>query len=216
MQIRNLKKALVILSVLFLFNPQLNAQTYSNKESSILSFTVGMTSSNLIKAPVKFKSGILASGGLAYALMLNDRWNVAIEALFTGKAFKNDSPIIKYRYYFTDIPVYAQLKFGENVRVNAGLQYSIGINGQRVTIDPSKANGVNVERIDAIKSSDYGVLAGVEFDISKQLSLGARYTLSGSTFLESNGINFGVFQLSFKYSPIRTYRVFFQKKETKQ
>jgi hypothetical protein len=210
------KKTLTVLSVLFALTGSLTAQTYSNKESSILSFTVGMTSSNLVSSPVKYRSGILFNGGLVYSLTINDRFNAGIEALYTGKAFKNDSPIIKYRYYFLDVPLYLQLKLGESVRFNLGGQYSIGTSGQQILIDPSKDNGVRSEKIDVLRSSDYGFLGGMEVDLSKQISIGARYTISGSTFFEKDNFNLGVFQLSFKYSPIRTYRVFFHKKEAQQ
>jgi opacity protein-like surface antigen len=216
MQKRLFRNALVTLSVLSFFNQEILSQTYSNKESSVLSFTVGMTSSNLINAPVKYRSGILYNGGLAYSLTLNEKLNAGIELLYTGKAFKNDSPIIKYRMFYVDIPLYLQIKLGAGVRINAGGQYSIAANGQRITLDPGNANGVHSDKISPIKSNDYGFLAGVEVDLSKQLSLGARYTISGSTFFEKDGINFAVFQLSLKYSPIRTYKVFFGKKEKQE
>jgi len=201
---------------LFLLSPglaPLSAQTYSNKESSILSFTAGVTSSNLLNDSIHFKPGILFHGGLAYSLMLNERLNAGIEVQYTGKAFKNESPIIKYRYYFVDIPLYLQLKLGGSIRVNAGGFYSIATNSQVVTIDPSKANGVNATKINALKPTDYGFLAGVEFDVSKDIAISARYSISGSTFFQKNEPNFGVFQLSLKYSPIRTYQVFFHRKE---
>ncbi|MDF2436705.1 MAG: hypothetical protein K0Q95_1081 [Bacteroidota bacterium] len=216
MQTYFFKKALAVSSVLFILSRPLSAQTYSNKESSILSFTVGMTSSNLINYPVKFRSGILFNGGLVYSLMLNDKFNVGIEALYTGKGFKNESPIIKYRYFFADIPLYLQLKVGGAIRFNLGGQYSIATSGHQILLDPSKENGVRSEKVSPLRTSDYGILGGMEVDLSKQISVGARYTISGSTFFEQDNFNFGVFQFSFKYSPIRTYKVFFHKKEVQQ
>jgi len=213
MRIEFLKKALIATLVLSFFTTGIFAQTYSNKPSSILSFTIGMTSTNLIKDTVKYSSGIMFNGGFAYSVMLNRRLNVAIEALYTGKGFKTDSPIVKFRYFYVDIPLYAQINLGENFRINAGAQYSIATNSQMISIDNSKTNGVRVDAIPAIKPSDYGFLLGAEIDLSKSISLGARYTMSGSLFFEKNAINFGVFQFSVKYSPIKTYKVFFNKEK---
>jgi len=74
---------------------------------------------------------------------------------------------------------------------------------------------VEVQHVKTLKSSDYGFLLGAEFDINKSIAIGARYSISGSTFFEQNAVNFGVFQFSLIYSPIKTYRVFFPKKEKK-
>lgn len=209
-------KASVFLFVFFYCNFNSISQTYSNKESSVFYFTVGMTSSNLINNSVKYKSGIMFNGGFAYNIMLNERLNAGIELLYTGKAFKNESPIIKYRYFFVDIPLIVQVSLSENIRLNAGGQFSIATNAQYITLDTNSSSGVNSYKTSALKSTDYGFLAGAEIDLSKNIALGARYTISGSTFFERNSVNFGVFQLSIKYSPIKTYTVFFRKKEAQQ
>src|ERR1700746_2281292 len=85
---------------------------YTNKETSKFSFTVGMTSSNLLKDTVHYKPGILFNGGFMYSVSLSDHFNIAANLLYTGKCFKNDSPIIKYRYFYMDVPLYLQYKIG--------------------------------------------------------------------------------------------------------
>jgi hypothetical protein len=216
MLVNSFKKA--FLFVLLYLSIQLNgvAQVYSNKESSIFSFTAGMTSSNLLKDSIHYKPGISFCGGFSYSVMLNDRLNAEIELLYTGKAFKKESPIIKYRYFFVDIPLMLQVNLSENIRMNIGVQYSIATNAQYVTLDTNSTSGIHTYKASPVKSADYGFLGGAEIDLSKSISLGARYTISGSTFFEKNGVNFGVFQLSIKYSPIKTYRVFFPKKEAQK
>lgn len=209
------KKALIVLLVPSVLSGKLFSQTYSNNPSSILSFTIGLTSSTLFHDTLNLKSGILYNGGVNYSVMLNDRFNASIEVLYTGKAVKQESPIVKFHYFFVDIPLFLQTKFGENIRLNTGIQYSIASGSTVTTIDPGNANGVNVNKTKNIKPTDYGFLLGAEIDINKSLSLGARYTLSGSTIFEKDQIGFGVFQLSIKYSPIKTYKVFFHKKESK-
>jgi hypothetical protein len=207
-----------IIGVIFflgLLKPVLS-QTYSNKVSSILSFNAGMTSSNIINDKIDSRSGISYSAGLGYYLMLNDRFNAGIELLYTGKAFKTESPIVKFRYYYADIPLVLQMKFGENLRLNAGAQYSYSTNSHMIILDPSKPNGVRSTKISAIKINDYSVLGGLEFDINDLICVGARYTISTSAFLDSKETAFSVFMVSVKYSPVKTYKVLFRKKETQQ
>ena len=207
-------KALILLLVLYFFSTAVFSQTvYSNKPSSTFYFTVGLTSSNLIKDSLNYKSGILFNGGFIYSVTVSDKINIAGELLYTGKGFKQDSPIIKYRYFYVDIPVYLQLKFSSSIRAIIGAQYSIFANSQVVNFDGSKANGINVTKFNNIKNQDYGFLVGAEINITENLSMAARYTLSTSTFFEKDKINFGVFQLSFNYVAFRTYQQFFHKKE---
>jgi hypothetical protein len=213
MRIHFSRTTIITLLMLVSFISATTAQTYSNKESSIFSFTAGLTSSNLIKDSVHYKSAIMLTGGVTYSVMLNKLLNMEIELLYTGKAFKTDSPIIKYRYFFVDIPLFAQINLSENIRVNVGGQYSIPASSYYVMSDTTTSNGVKSYKTSALKAYDYGFLLGTEFDLNKNFSIGARYTISGSTFFEKNAINFGVFQFSVKYSPIKTYKVFFKKKE---
>lgn len=210
----NLHKALIIVLVLYFFSGSVLSQTvYSSEPSSAFFFTVGLTSSHLINDTNSYKSGILFNGGFIYSVSLTDKSNIVLECLYTGKGLKQESPIIKYRYYYIDVPLYLQLKMGENIRFNMGMQYSTFVNSQIVFLDGSKKNGINIESYSTIKPTDYGFLLGTEIDLTKDLALAVRYTISGSTFFEKNQVNFGVFQLSFNYTAFRTYKQFFHKKE---
>ena len=204
-------KALIVVLVLCFFSKFNFAQSYSTTPSSVFSFDIGFTSSNLINPRAAVKPGILFSGGFSYSVMLNKHLNIGLDLLYTGKAFKSESPVIKYRCYFVDVPLYAQLKFGEKFRIDLGAQYSIATNSQVVVLDPNNNNGVDVQNTGNIRGSDYGFLLGAEMDLGKQITLAARYTISGSAFFGGSDFNFGVFMLSFKYSPIKTYKEFFHK-----
>jgi hypothetical protein len=216
MRLLSFLKTSITTLVLCLFSFTTFAQVYSNKESSTFSFTGGMTSSNLMNDSVKYKSSISFTGGFIYTIVLSDNFNIGAELLYTGKAFKTDQSIIKFRYFYLDIPVYAQYKLGENIRFNLGAQYSTFTNSQIVVLDPANANGVNIKPYNNIKPADVGVLFGTEIDITKNLSLAARYTLSASTFLSKNQINFGVFQLSFNYAVYRSYKQFLNRHKEKE
>lgn len=193
---------------LCLFSFKGYSQVYSSNATSTFSFTASMTSSNLIKDTMKYKSGILFSGGFMYSIVLSDKINVGMELLYTGKSFKNESPIIKYRYFYVDVPIYLQYKLGDNIRFNLGAQYSQFTNSTIVQLDQGSSTGTNTEPYNNIKPADVGVLFGAEIDLTENIALAARYTLSTSTFYDSNQVNFGVFQLSFNYAVYRSHKQF--------
>lgn len=206
-------KALIFALVLYFFSvPAFSQTVYSSDPAATFCFTVGLTSTKLVNDTNNFKSGILFNGGFIYSVSLSHKANIALECLYTGKGMKQELPIVKYRYFYVDVPLYLQLKLGENIRFNIGAQYSIFTNSRVVYLDGSKPNGINVEKFNTIKNKDYGFLLGAEVDITKNLAMAVRYTLSGSTFFEKNQVNFGVFQLSFNYSAFRSYKQFFHKK----
>lgn len=202
--------------VLCLFSFKATAQAYSNTASSTFSFTLGMTSSNRIKDSVEYKPGILCTGGFIYTIVLSEKLNVGLELLYTGKSFKSESALIKYRYFYLDVPVYLQYKLGENIRFNLGAQYSTFTNSKIVQLDQNSTSGVNIQAYNNIKTADVGVLFGAEIDLSKNISLAARYTLSTSTFYDSDQVNFGVFQFSLNYSVYKTYKQFLNRHKEKE
>jgi hypothetical protein len=204
-------KRSILLPVLFLFITSASAQVYSNKESSRFSFTAGMTSSKLLHDTVNYKAGISFGGGFMYSVVLSDQLNIGLEALYLGKAFKTDSPIIKYRYFYIDVPLYLQYKLGENIRFNAGGQVSVFTNSKIILIDGSNTAGVNVQNYKSIKWTDYSVLGGMEFDLTEDVSMGLRYTVSTSTFFQKDQPNFGVFEVSLNYAVYRSHRQFGKK-----
>lgn len=208
------KKALTLMLVLCFFFLSSKAQTvYSNKEFSRLGLYVGMTSSNLYRDTINYSSGILASGGFSYSLWLNDRVNIALDLIYSGRALKRDSPITKYRFGYITVPLYAQYKFSESLRLNLGFDYSQYLNSQIATIDGSKKSGMNVQSFRSNLDSDYGVLAGMELDIKKDFTIGARYSYSIKSITDNNSSYFGVFQFSIGYVMYRSHKQIFGKKE---
>lgn len=209
-------KTSITILILCLFSFKGYSQVYSSNPTSTFSFTLGMTSSNLIKDTMKYKSGILFSGGFMYTIVLSDKMNVGMELLYTGKSFKNESPIIKYRYFYVDVPLYLQYKLGDNIRFNIGAQYSQFTNSTIVQLDQGSATGTNTQPYNNIKPADVGVLFGTEIDLSENIALAARYTLSTSTFYDSNQVNFGVFQFSLNYAVYRSHKQFLNHHKEKE
>ena len=119
-----INNALIILVLCFIYNHTFSQTIYTSNESSTFSFTLGLTSTNLVKDSMSYSSGVLVTGGGVYTLTLSKKFNFGAELSYTGKAVKTDSPIIKYRYFYIDVPFYLQWKLNKNFRTNAGLQYS--------------------------------------------------------------------------------------------
>ena len=215
MNLNRIFKVIVATVLLCLFSFTTFSQVYSNKESSTFSFTLGMTSSNLIKDTVAHKPGILCNAGFIETVVLSDRFNIGLEVLYTGKAFKDDARTVKYRYFYLDVPLYLQYKASESIRFNLGAQFSQFVNSKIVVIDGAAATGINVKPYNNIKPADYSFLAGAEIDLNDNIVLAARYTISTSTFFEKKGTNFGVFQCSLNFAIYRSHKQLFNRNKEK-
>lgn len=200
-------------TVLCLFCFKARSQVYTSEPTSTFSFTVGMTSTQCMNDTLTYKPGILCNGGFIYTIRLNEKLNFGTEILYTGKSFKgNDGALIKYRYFYLDVPLYLQYKLGDNIRFNLGGQYSTFTNSKVVVLDVTSKTGVDIRKYNNIKASDIGVLFGAEVDITDNLALAARYTLSTDAFGDSK-VAFGVFQLSFNYSVYKSHKEFLNRKK---
>jgi opacity protein-like surface antigen len=200
------KESIGVILFFFLVTPGSAQIVYSNKESSRFSFTAGMTSTKLLHDTVSYRPGIGFGGGFRYSIVLNNKLNVGLEAMYTGKSFKTESSTIKYRFFYIDLPLYLQYKLGESIRFNFGGQVSTYTNSKVVVLDGTNKNGVNVQNSTGIKAIDYSVLAGAEFDLTDDIAFGFRYNLSTSTFLAHDKPNFSVFEVSLNYVVYRSYR----------
>jgi hypothetical protein len=208
---KNNFKALILLLVLCFFSFHVKSQiVYSNKETASFAFTVGLTSSNYYNDSISFNAGTLLNGGFAYTLTLSEKTKLGVDLLLTGKAFRKEKPIVKYRYGFVDVPVFLQYNFTEDFKFNIGIQYSKNVFSQFIFLDGSKKNGVNVQSFSSSIDNDFGMLAGLEFNFLKDLNLGVRYTISTKVF-SNNTPYFGVFQFAIKYYTWRSNKKYFGK-----
>jgi len=204
-------KALILILVLCFFSFNSKSQiVYSNKETASFAFTVGLTNSNYYNDTISFKSGTLLNGGFAYSLTLSEKTKLGIDLLLTGKAFRKENPIVKFRYGFVDIPVFLQYHLTEDFKFNLGAQYSKNVFSQFVFLDGSKKNGVNVQSFSSAVDNDFGLLAGLEFNFLKDFNLGFRYTISTRAFAAHTPY-FGVFQFAIKYYTWRSNKKYFAK-----
>jgi len=208
-----IKAPLILLLVLLFFYKNSFSQTvYSNTPSARFSFTGGLTVTDLLKDTINYSAGTFFNGGFAYSVRLNDKLNLNADLLYTGKAVKTENPIVRYRYFYVDFPLYLQYNMNDKFRFNLGAQYSIFTNSFVSLIDGSNPNGISNKKYKNIKNTDYGFLFGAELDLNDDFNIGVRYTVSGSTFFAKNQANFGVFNLVLRYTIYKNYRQFFVKK----
>lgn len=210
-------KSFLTVNLLLLITRLSFSQTvYSSKEQSTFSFNIGMTSTGVYRDTISYFQGILFNGGVNYLLAFSDKSNIGIECLYSGKAFKRSSPIIKYRFTYVDIPVYYQYKFSENIRADIGVQYSKYLTSQYYYLDGSKSTGVHKEPLATKFGDDFGVLIGTELGLTKNFFMGLRYSLSANSFLDNKSAYMGLFQFSFKLVVYRGYREMFSRKKAEQ
>jgi hypothetical protein len=207
------KKRIIFCFIFCAFYSNIFSQkVYSNRESYILSFAPGINSSDLYRDTINYSQGIFFSGGLINTFVLSKRINASVGILYTGKSVKKDAPIIKYHFEYLELPLYIQYKLSESIKVNTGFQYSKYLNSQFIFLDGSRHNGLHSKSLSSNMYNDYSVLVGAEFNLSKNVSIEGRYTLSLKS-LYKNTPYFGMFQLSFNCALYKGYRQFFHKKE---
>ena len=141
------KNVFLFLVFCFITHFSFSQSHYSDKEQSTFSFTAGMTSTGCYRDTINYSQGILFNGGFVYSLSISKKSNIGIEGLYSGKAFKSNSSIIKYRFSFVDLPLYYQFKFSPNLRANLGFQYSKYISSIYYYLDGSKSTGVHKEHL---------------------------------------------------------------------
>ncbi len=111
---------------------------------------------------------------LSYPL-LRDRLSFQFEALFSGKGYKADvfdslvRNSITHNLFYLDLPFILNLELGSGWAVHAGFQYSILIFEEYVNFTTERKDDLQVS------NNDYGIVAGVSYDVDKKNQIGIRY-----------------------------------------
>jgi hypothetical protein len=94
------------------------------------------------------------------------------------------------------------------------VQYSQSTFNEADSLDGTKGiAAVTRKAFPTSMGSNVGLLAGIEFDITQNLTMAARYTISPKVFATKNDPYFGVFNFSFKIVVFRGYRVYVHRME---
>jgi len=135
---------------------------------------------------IGYKPGLNAGGFAEFKI--KDRWSVQPELLFSQRNIK----IGNFKQYFASstaedpgkyaflsyisVPVSVKYKILKELTVNAGVQYSYLLHADEALL---------LDKADAFKKNDFGVLAGVEYTPSRLRFYGRYYR----SFYDINNIN---------------------------
>jgi hypothetical protein len=186
--------------------PSLAQTYYSSDPASAILFCGGITSSNVLNDTASSNNVVSLMGGLKYRIILSEKFNLNLGAVYTGKGYKREKPIQKFRYYYLDIPLYLQYHLVQDVRIDLGAQYSVFSMGNITVIDDSKSSGVNHQRISALRPNDYGLRAGINIKMHDNFDLAAQYYLSLSALQKAASPgDFSVFNVHLQYYMVKFY-----------
>lgn len=210
-----MKRIFPVLLLIFASLTGFAQRYYSSEPTSAIIFTGGMTSSNVLNDSVSASSPVLAlMGGLKYRYLISEKFSINAGALYSGKGYKREKLVEKYRYYYLDIPLYFQYHIVPDIKIDLGAQYSIFSMGNVTLLDDSKSSGVNHKRIAALKPNDYGLLAGINLKMHDNFDIAAQYYLSLSAFQKAvSPGDFSVFSLQLQYYMVKFYNAGKKKEE---
>ena len=131
-------------------------------------------------------------GGIA-EVKLNDKFSIQPELLYSQQGSEaNDE--VKVKVDYLAIPVMAKYYLSEKFSVEVGPQMSFLIN------DKAEYNDSSIPDAETDAASfDFGLNAGVGFNITDNLFAQARYNYGITTVVENPDIKNSVFQLSLGY-----------------
>lgn len=107
--------------------------------------------------------------GFFYEKMLNDKWAVQLEALYSGTGYKPESGsgINRITINYLAFPALIKYYFTEKLNLHSGIEPGLFVGG--------KADDLNIS--DGVKTLDLGAAIGAEYAINNNIALNARYTL---------------------------------------
>jgi len=153
-----------------------------------------------ISLDTKAKPGIV--GGVFIVAMINEKFGVQPEALFSMQGSKwdfsgNDS---KFKFNYIAVPVLLRYNITEMISIHAGPQF-----GFLMSAEAEDESGDTEDIKDDMKGIDFAGATGVEFDLPSGLGFGARYVLGFSNVADDDAdfddleIKNRSFQLYVKY-----------------
>lgn len=162
-------------------------------------FKLGLNVANLKEDGVNTKSKVGFHGGLFIEALLNDKFSIQPELLYSSQGAKekvpqnmgyNFSGEAKLKLDYINIPIMLKYYIIDNLSITAGPQIGFLVKSefkidspryqQQVIIDNSKVN-------DLFNKLDYGVNFGLELNTSG-FFFGARYNLGLANIYETEGL----------------------------
>ena len=156
--------------------------------------------SNGISLDTKARPGI--HGGVFVVIMINEKFGVQPEALFSmqGSRWDFSGDDSKFKFNYLNVPVLLRYNITEMISIHAGPQF-----GFLLGAEAEDESGDTADIKDDIKGIDVAGATGVEIDLPMGVGFGARYVLGFSNVAEDNPdfdgeIKNRTFQLYVKYT----------------
>jgi hypothetical protein len=181
-----MKKIVAALACSFFAMSGFAQRYYTNEPSGAILFVAGFNTSRLHTDTAKYTSVKTPMGGLLYSRVLSGKFNVNFGGIYVAKGYNNEKEYAKHRYFYVDIPLYAQYKASDDIRFDLGAQYSIFTNA--VTTNTNGGTH-RVSGSASLKPADYGFMAGIDAKLNTSLDITARYTRSLSSFKGEPGFS---------------------------
>jgi len=179
-----LKKGTLVVSLLFLGNTAINAQS---NNSTVIGIKGGLNLAKIKNTDSKNKLGMTV--GMFAEFKMSEKFSIQPELLYSRQGAKIGSDKLKLSYI--NLPVLAKFYPISKISIEAGPQFGYLISKSGGTL--SKSN---------YKKIDLSAVVGLNYQISNKIGIGARYNLGLKDITKTSGKHKNsVFQflLSYKF-----------------
>ena len=165
-----MKKIVLFLGILFCV--QTNAQSSKREEGIVLGVKGGLNMSNFMGDIKDQSMRTSVHLGLLAEIIVSDKFSVQPELLYSGQGSSdNRAPgFSRIKLDYITLPVLGKFGLTDKLSFEAGPQLGLLVSAKNKTDD---ANA----KIDGVKTLDFGLNAGLEYELSSGVIFQGRYNL---------------------------------------
>jgi hypothetical protein len=179
-----MKKIVLFLGILFCV--QTNAQSSKREEGIVIGIKGGLNMSSFM-GDIKDQSMRTSIHlGLLAEIIVSDKFSVQPELLYSGQGSSDNSVsgFSRYKLDYITLPILGKFGLTDKLSFEAGPQLGLLVSAKNKTDD---ANA----KIDGVKTLDFGLNAGLEYELSSGVIFQGRYNLGltnvdGSPLITAN------------------------------
>jgi hypothetical protein len=165
-----MKKIVLFLGILFCV--QTNAQSSKREEGIVIGIKGGLNMSSFM-GDIKDQSMRTSIHlGLLAEIIVSDKFSVQPELLYSGQGSSDNSVsgFSRYKLDYITLPILGKFGLTDKLSFEAGPQLGLLVSAKNKTDD---ANA----KIDGVKTLDFGLNAGLEYELSSGVIFQGRYNL---------------------------------------
>lgn len=165
-----MKKIVLFLGILFCV--QTNAQSSKREEGIVIGIKGGLNMSSFM-GDIKDQSMRTSIHlGLLAEIIVSDNFSVQPELLYSGQGSSDNSVsgFSRYKLDYITLPILGKFGLTDKLSFEAGPQLGLLVSAKNKTDD---ANA----KIDGVKTLDFGLNAGLEYELSSGVIFQGRYNL---------------------------------------